>query len=315
MEYIGKLSTELTDKEFGDLHELFNLVYHKNIVPGYLNHKYNSPVTGYSYHGLMYDDEKRIVGSLTYIPFAYNFYGKKFIAGCAVDLMVQEQYRNNLMSVSKMHQLAVQKSAGTLDFVYAVPNQNSFLYFTKFLKWNCLGKLNYYLQVINISALKKQLTFLNFFSRYFFYVVNHVGTSNYLYQSKAFVTKISDASFNDYRFGNNYQIITDGENIAWYCIKDEEGTESAYIVDIMPETKKWLRQVAKKIYLKEKKKVDVIMYVGNLPCTPLNLPKVPNKMEPRKLKVVGKILNPQLIDERIYDLKNWHFNLADFDTR
>ncbi len=316
MEYFGKTTVELSDKEFDELAKLFNHVFSRNITPQFLITKYTSPLTGFSYHGLMYNDEGTIVGAISFIPFKYQYFGNEIIVGSAADLMIHELYRKDLYSFKHIHDQAIKRSNNTLDFVLAVPNQNPYLYFKKLLGWHDIGVLNYYIQVLNISKIKRQFSGLNWMSGILSSAQNLLflghGSKN---QAKSLpISKISGTAYSDYRFGDKYFRVTRGNDIAYYSIYDESGINTAYIIDIQPFTKNWMGRVVKEIHSREKKRVDIIMYIGNNLRVPINLIKVPRKFEPRTLHLIGKCLSGR-VDQRIFSLSNWKFNLSDFDVR
>lgn len=316
MKYSGKTSDELSETEFSELSYLFNHVFHKDISVSFLKKKYHSPLLDKSYHGLMYNDAGNIAGALTFIPFLYRFFDTPIVAGCAVDLMIHEDYRNDFLSVKLMHDLAIEKSENAIDFVFAVPNSNSFLYYMKFLKWHKIGQLNYYIQVLNVSVLKKKLSAFSAISR------GLSGCLNVLYpvfgtksdEQKKPVSKVCNMIYNTYRYNQRYNEISRDTNSAYYSVIDESGIKTAYIIDLFPVSERWIGQVVKIIHASEKKNVDIILYVGNKINVPCNLFKVPRKFEPRDLHLIGNILTSK-VDSRIYDLTNWNFNLSDIDVR
>jgi hypothetical protein len=316
MQYLGKTTNDLTEKEFSELSDLFNHVFHKDISSAFLKRKYSSPLFEFSYHGLMYNDNGTIVGALTFIPFLYQFFDVKVIAGLAVDLMVHEHYRKDLLSVRQMHDMAIRRSGNSLDFVFAVPNSNSFLYYTKILRWREIGRLNYYIQVLNISALKRKLSALNLASGSVSFFLNFLQANfgGNIRDQKQPVSKVCDELYMTYRYNKRYNEIIRDSNTAYYSIEDESGINTAYVIDLFPLTKKWLGNVVNLIHKREKKNIDVIIYIGNAINNPVNLIKVPRKLEPRGLTLIANNLSNK-VDSRIYDIANWHFNLADLDVR
>jgi hypothetical protein len=316
MKYFGKTTSELSDKDFSELSILFNNVFTKNVDVSYFKHKYRSPLMGFSFHGLMYNDEGNIVGALTFIPFSYQYYDHKIVAGSAADLMIDEHYRKDLLSFKNMYDLAVQKAGNLFDFLYAVPNSNAYLYWTKFLKWHDIGQLNYYIQILNISKIKNKFrsfdlisnTFSNFLNRLVF---DFGRTAN---EIKFSIFKVNDGDYYNYRFKDQYAELCESDKKAYYTIVDELGTKAAYIIDLLPFSTNWIRKVVKLIYARERGNIDIIIYIGNNLRSQINLFKVPGKFEPRILKLIGKSLSEK-VDNRLFDLKNWQFNLSNFDTR
>jgi hypothetical protein len=264
----------------------------------------------------MYNEDEIIVGALTFIPFPYQFFSTRVIAGSAADLMIHEHYRKDLLSFKRMYDQALERAGNVLDFLYAVPNSNAYLYWTKFLKWRDIGKINYYIQVLNISKISSKFSRLDRISRAFSGCSNMLafGLVNRNNESNNSIYKLVDAAYNDYRFTGQYEIISQSNKIAYYTIVDESGIKTAYIIDLLPFSGSWMRKVVKLIHAREKKHIDVIIYIGNNLKTQINFYKVPRKFEPRILQLVGHSLSDK-VDDRIYNLDNWLFNLSNFDVR
>lgn len=316
MEYLGKTTKELSDKDFSELSILFNNVFHKNIAVSYFKNKYHSPLNGSSFHGLMYSDKDIIVGALTFIPFSYQFFDTQIVAASAVDLMIHEDYRKDFLSVKKMYNVALDKAANVIDFLYAVPNSNAYLYWTKFLKWRDIGQINYFIQVLNISIIKKKLSSFNWFSNTFSNFLNRMVLDFGFKDNelKYSIYKVNDEDYYNYRFKGRYNELSESNKKAYYSIVDEVGVRTAYIVDLLPFSAGWLRKVFKLINAREKHNIDVIIYIGNNLNSQINLFKVPRKLEPRILKLIAISLSGK-VDDRLYELKNWQFNLSNFDVR
>ena len=316
MKYLGKTTNELTENDFSMLTGLFNHVYVRNIDISLLKHKYHSPVFGFSYHGLMYNDADEIVGALTFIPFEYQYFERQIVSGCAADLMIHENSRKDLLSFKFMYESALERIGNSLDFLYAVPNSNAYLYWTKILKWKDLGKIRYYIQVLNVSKLVSVPAVFDWFSKFITYCQNSmVYNRESGGEEQVFSIYIqNNIDFKKYRFAGKYIEIIESNKYAFYSLVDEGGIKTAYIIDLFPVSNKWTAKVVKRIHALEKHKIDIIMYIGTRIKTPLNLIKVPHRFEPRVLHLIGKKLSDR-IDDRIFDLNYWNYNLANFDVR
>jgi hypothetical protein len=60
---------------------------------------------------------------------------------------------------------------------------------------------------------------------------------------------------------------------------------------------------------------DVLLYVGRLPFRPGGCLRVPSRWEPRQIRLCGKVLRPEIVDERVFNIVNWNVNLSNFDVR
>ena len=156
MQFIAKTTPELTDADWKQLANLFNESFKRDVSVEYFKKKYNSSVRSIScYHGFMIDDEIGIVGAMTIIPFEYQFFEKNVIFGNLIDLMIHADHRNNILNFKVIYDKLLARVDSKIDFIYAVPNLNSQLYFTKILKWQEIGKLNYYIWPVKITKLFK----------------------------------------------------------------------------------------------------------------------------------------------------------------
>ena len=59
--------------------------------------------------------------------------------------------------------------------------------------------------------------------------------------------------------------------------------------------------------------IDMITFIGHLSFNPINLFKLYKKMQPKNIRLSGKILLTEVVDDRIFDINNWEINPLDFD--
>ena len=200
------------------------------------------------------------------------------------------------------------------------PNANAYPIQRKGLKRKDIGNLSTYILPVRIGSIKKQFRQLNFLSVFF--------AELWLYLSVlSFSTKISRPlvhkermSFNKFRYLEKegktpkYSFIENKGIHGVYRVMDYEGIKTAFLLDVYPLSKKNFDWTVRTIYKHcSTQSLDMIMYVGHLPFTPMTLIKVPEKLEPKKFHFVGTIFDHDLIDERIFDIENWEVSLADYD--
>jgi hypothetical protein len=264
----------------------------------------------------MLNDADRIAGALTVIPFEYDFFNTKAVFGCAVDLMVHKSYRKDITVMKKMYDAVTGLIGDDIDFLYAVPNPNSYQYFLKILGWHEIGKLNYYLLPLHVSKLFSKLKALDFISKSAAAILNGVKWPSTTSVFERPIAKNISPDFLIYRYppGHYTKIETSGKS-AYYTTVDEASTMTAYIIDAWPLTAGWLSEVTRNIWRNERQDIDLILYVGTAIPFVYNLFKAPIGCEPRSLHLIGKVLKPDKIDKRINQIKNWQFNLSDLDVR
>ena len=316
MQFLTKKTSELTNTDWEQLTVLFNITFKRNLPVEYFKKKYNSSVPSIScFHGLMVDETIGIVGAMTIIPFKYEFFKKNVIFGNLIDLMIHTNYRTNILNFKLIYDKLLESVDSKIDFIYAVPNPNSHLYFTKILKWQEIGKLNYYVWPVKITKIFKSFSLFDEIFRPFNnlaqLLLSRVGHKLFQPPIKKNITN----NFLDYRYSGIYNRLNIVDKTAWYRIYNENGIITCYIIDIEPMDRKWMSKTIASIYKLERKNVDVIMYISNNKTGAFNIFKTPVKLEPRNLPLIGKIINTKNIDNRIFQLSNWRFNLSDFDVR
>jgi uncharacterized membrane protein len=65
---------------------------------------------------------------------------------------------------------------------------------------------------------------------------------------------------------------------------------------------------------KERKNIDIIIYIGNINIFQLSLLKIPMNKLPRKFYFCGDILDEKNIDEKFFSHSIWDFGLINFDV-
>ena len=97
---------------------------------------------------------------------------------------------------------------------------------------------------------------------------------------------------------------------------EEDGVRVAYLIDVAPLSRPSIELAVKTICTNEKGAIDAVLYVGKLPFRPVNLKRIPKRFEPKPVRMAGKILIPNTVDESmIFNIDNWNVNLSNFDVR
>lgn len=315
---------------FGEINQICSLLFEvfkreKNIDD--FKRQFGKTVFNYSYHGLMVDDDK-IVGNYCAIPIEYNYFGKKCVFALSVDTMISKEYRGIIPNLKKMANLVYKALIkDSIPFIYGFPNDNLYLVKKKVLKWADIGQLDYYILPINIGALKQGMRIFNIATRSMASILNQMfnimGVSSI--DRKYNIEKINDEIFKEYRYDKTYKTIMFGENAfcVYKIIMGEKDASInymhnaciAYLIDVFPMNSEMIAKAVNWIYNDEKGNVDLIGYLGKLDSRPINLLKVPKRLEPQLFNMSGKILIDGIIDGRIFDINNWNVNLSNFDIR
>lgn len=313
-----KRSIDLNENEILQICSLFEIVFEKSMSKDDFQKKFFDTFLGYSYHSLMLNDNNEIVGCYSVIPYRYEYFDHELIFGLSVDTMIHEDYRGSPYTLKKLSSLIYEQlKANNIPFVFGFPNDNVYLVRKKILKWEDIGKLEYYILPLNIGAFKPSLKIFNFLSQLFSRVITLSSSSKSgINIQKSPIQKINDYLFMKQRYDQTYTTIhLDQNHIFTYKIYLENGIRVAYIIDLQPIEKKLLEESVQYLHTKYSNSIDAIMYVGRLPFRPKNLFKVPKKYEPKTIHMSGKILDTEIISKNIFDITYWNINLSNYDVR
>ena len=328
MEFIFKKTYQLSSDEKSQICSLFEDVFGEVKSLEQFENEFGRSTLGYSYHGLMMD-HNRVVGAYTSIPFRYKYFGQDRLFALSVDTMVMKDYRgkpSNLQAMCSLVYNALKED--NISFVFGFPNENIYLLRKKKLGARDIGTLNYYMLPIRIGAIIGRFKLFNVLSGLLAGLANRIpagfigaknsGVNNNL------IEKHMDKDFIAYRYGFlpvDYKIVYLSPSCyfvysteAPFSAKVAENVKTAFLIDAYPLCRELMENAVKYIYQKEGSNIDAILYVGVLKFSMVNLYKVPKRFEPRPIRMTGRILINELIDDRIFDLANWNVNLSNFDV-
>lgn len=315
MEVVCKKTTEITEEEIVKIYELFDEIFGQKRDVSTFRQEYGNTVLGYSYHSLLLN-EGEIVGFHSCLPFYYLDNGKRFIAGLGIDTMVKKEHRD-FFGVRDMFQACVNRmhEEGCVLRV-GFPNDNSYPVLKKGLKYKDVGKMTTYFLPIRIGGVKPSLRILNPLSRMASWCLIQISRLSSNKEIHKFRYEKERSSFDKVRykwFGGNYRVVEVNGVTARYKVQVHDGVKTLFILDVYPMCKKMFDKVVRSIYWKERKGIDMIMYVGHLPFTPLSLITMPHKYEPKHFNFTCKVLEKGFFDDSIYDIDNWDVNLSNYD--
>lgn len=289
-------------------------------------HFFSSTVTGYTLHSLKFSEKGELIGHNYFQPFPYNFKGKKIILGLSGGTYVLPEFRKDIFIFHDLTQ-ALFKEAKNLgwDAILGVPNENSFEYLKKIIKYKYLGDLDYYILPVNLSKIlhSPKFSFLNYFSRpaSFLFSKLSYGISSLMNNKENMKSLRIDRceEFLKARFSDSgYKMVHRGGIRCYYKMYDEDGINTAYVLDFFENGVKTSKALSLLInYILKNEKADAILYVGSMNLRQCSLIKVPKKFIPHDLHFTVKMLNkdnPDL-ENTLSNIKNIDFSLLNFDTR
>lgn len=316
MEVLVKKTSELHDEEIVAIYALFEKVFGQKRDVATFRENYSNTPLGYSYHSILLNDENETVGFHSCMPFYYRKADERFMVALGIDSMVEKEYRDYF----NFHDMIVQcqkrlKEDGCVLRI-GFPNDVSYPVLKKGLKHYDIGKLTTYCMIRNVSAVKEQFWFLNFLSRGFSklqYWLSFLSIGHKQYKFKYHRDKETFDKVRYKWFGGNYEKITLGLTDIVYKIETYNGVKTAFLLDVYPLSRSAFESAVRYIYRKDRKRVDMIIYVGVLPFTPISLITIPHRFEPKHFNFTCKPLVKDFFDDSLYDIHNWEVNLASYD--
>lgn len=310
MKIIVKKTNEMSYSEKLQVCDLFLNVFRIEKTFNSFIDKFENTDLGYSYFCLLYDNEN-LVGSYAAIPEIYIYFGNKVIFAQSVDTMIKESHRGSPFTLKKMtDKLYKVLMQDKISFVYGFPNDNIYQIRERILKWQNIYNLDMYLIPLKISFLNKYLVIFDYLIKL---VVRSINCFIYDSVEKNRLNQRNILKKNDtYQSSkNNLKVITSSGEKYSYSIKYSKNIRIAIIGNTYPLCKKNLEKSVKEISKLDN--IDLVAYFGHLDFKPINLFKVIKKLQPTKIRLSGRILLPDEVDERIFDIKNWEINSLNFD--
>lgn len=316
MEILVKKTFELLDDEIAAIYNLFDEVFGQKRVVATFRENYSNTPLGYSYHSILLSDDGETIGFHSCMPFYYRKNGEQFMAALGIDSMVKKEYRDffNFHDMIVQCQKRLKEDGCVLRIGF--PNDNSYPVLKKGLKHRDIGKLTTYCMIRNVSAVKPGLSGLNFLSRGLSrlqYLCSFLSVGNKQYNFKYHKDRPTFDKVRYKWFGGHYERTNVKDSAIVYKIELYNGVETAFLLDVYPLSRSAFESAIRYIYRKERKKIDMIIYVGALPFTPISLITVPHRYEPKHFNFTCKPLVKDYFDDSLYDIRNWEVNLSSYD--
>ena len=101
-----------------------------------------------------------------------------------------------------------------------------------------------------------------------------------------------------------------------YCVYEEDsGIRVLYIIDVTPLTAGQFGEAVRRLQGVAASCADLMLYVGRLPFGSQGLLHLSASRRPRRIRMCGKILDPQRVDGRVLQIRHWNINISNFDVR
>ncbi|MBN1796877.1 MAG: GNAT family N-acetyltransferase [Sedimentisphaerales bacterium] len=312
-----KRTVDLSAEQRNQIRQLFYRVFESEMSEATFERRFMYAPKGYSYHGLMLSDDE-IVGSFSAIPYRYLCFGKERLFALSVDTMIAPEHRGGKANLIAMANLAYEGMVKDgIEFIYGFPNELYYAHEKRILGTRDIGRLNYYVLPINFGTVVRKLKFLNYPSRLFARIVTSLRVSHNTTRCNYTIEKINDETFIRHRYDDSYTFLPLGKTAqcVYKLYLEEGGVRTLHILDIWPMSPAAMDEAILKIYRQYKSSVDLILYVGKLPFCPRRLVKVPQRLDPQKIRMTGKVLVKGVLPDLIFDIRHWNVNVSNFDVR
>lgn len=316
-DFVFRKTDDLCPQDRKDYIELFRQVFGKEMTAAQFEQKYVHTPRGYSYHGLMLVDG-RIVGAYNIIPYRYAYFGAQRLFGLSADLMLAEEYRSGPFNVLKMAGAVYEKlKQDRISFVFGFPNDNAYQFTTRVLKWTDMGDLEFYALPLNIGAVRPGWKWASPLSWLGAYGLTHWPRRYRSAELRFGIEKVCDRGFERHRYRHEHCVLDlpHGGKCTYRICLEEDHVRTLYLIDVTPLTPGAFAQAVRAVHAVASRQADLILYVGRLPFRPYGLVKVPVSKRPREIRMCGKLLDRDSVDERVFDMEQWNVNMSNFDVR
>lgn len=312
----NKKTTELSKGDLEQILNAFNDTFSLNRPFDVMMNQYVQNPFGYSWHNVVYDDEK-VVGHICAVPSYYWCDGEKVVFVDGIDAFILKEYRDGEIFLNQLQSYFGHMKMIGAKLMVGFPDAKVMKLYAKTKVYKKIGEMETYILPYRIGGVKPSLRFLNWASKAFSWCF--VGLTGLFASKKIMQFKIEkDAeSFNATRYkrmDGDYQIVRDGGVEFFYKVMPFKGVRAAFLIDVTEKSPKHFNKAVKYILKHNRKEFDIILYVGNLYFMNSGLIKVPQKLAPKQFNFIIKFFDNSYNNDMVKDIKNWDVNLASYDV-
>jgi hypothetical protein len=306
-EFQVKTTPDLQPEEVRALTRLFEVVFSKPCPEDLFERKYRPR----SIHSLMFLD-RELIGAFSAIPVRYTFFGRTLLFAVTADLMIDPRHRGQLPRVQRLAEgLYAALAAEGVAFVFCCVRDQIFQLHRAISNWRAIGKIHYYAAPFQLPYRLAARTW------------NRLSPWSSEPRDLPFaIEKINDSAFAAWRYGifpTNYTTVDLPCGAAIYATKLyypitglPPRLRPGILIDVFPLTKTNFDAAVQSIRHLEPD-LNVLAYQGNLPFQARDMIRIPPKYERQPWTLAGRILNPDEVDQRIFDISHWNINLSNGD--
>ncbi len=310
---------ELKPEEVAGLTRLFELVFGKPCPEDLFQRKFAHSCLGHSIHSLMFLDGE-LIGAFSAIPVRYRFFGSTLLFAITADLMIDPRHRGQIPRLQRLAEGLYERLASEgVAFVFCCLRDEIFQLHKAISGWRAIGKVHYHAAPFRLPYLGAASGLARAGARLW----NRLAPQAPDAGTPIAIEKVNDAEFAAWRYGifpTHYTAVPlPGGGSAIYA------TELYYpiagipprlrvglLIDVFPLTQANFDAAVRDIRRREPG-LSAIAWQGRLPFRSRDAIRIPAKYEKQPWTLAGRILNPGLVDDRVFDMRHWNINLSNGD--
>lgn len=312
----NKKTTELPREDLEAILKGFNDTFSLNRPFEVMMNQYIQNPFGYSWHNVVYDDDK-VIGHICAVPSYYWCNGEKVVFVDGVDAFILKQYRDGEIFLNQLQSYFGHLKKIGVKLMLGFPDSKVMKLYAKTKVYKRIGEMNTYILPYRVGGVKPALKPFNFLSEAFAWTYAYLTGLFASSDIKTFKIEKDVGSYNATRYqrmDGNYQIVRNGDLEFFYKCMPFKGVRAAFLIDVTGKSAKHFNQAVKYILKHNRKDFDVILYVGNLYFSNSGLIKVPEKFAPKHFHFILKIFDKSYNNDIVTDARNWDVNLATYDV-
>jgi hypothetical protein len=318
-EFQVKTTGELSRAEISGLTRLFHEVYGKPCPEDLFLRKFARNCLGRSVHSLMLFDGE-LVGAFSAIPVRYSFFGQTLLFANTADLMIARRHRGSITRFQNLAEGLYDALAREgVSFVFCCLRDEVFQLHCVASGWRAAGRVHYYAAPFHLPYLGPATALVRAGVRLW----NGLEPASHLSGDPEFaIEKVNDAAFASYRYQvfpttYNHVSLTGGgavyaKDLFYPVTGIPVNLRLGLLIDVFPLTKANFDSAVAAIRRLEPH-LGVLAYQGYLPFQPRDMILVPARFEKQSWTLGGRILLPEAVDARVFQLANWNINLSNGD--
>ncbi len=322
--------------------------------PKFIRHQYFKNPAGDALIEFAVDSENdMLAGQYVVMPAKIRVFGRDQKCVISMNTLTREKYRGQKI-FTKLAELTFTRAVNEgYEFVYGVPNQNSYPGFIRRLSFKDIHHFPLYVRPLNMSQMIKERKMGNFLAaivkpvQLFFpnratnckgiveLTEHNVNLMNAFWEKikdKYHIMGIRDAEYIRYRYMNvprrkyyPYAAVVNNEVVAFAVgrIREIAGFNTGMIADFLfvsgyeVEAKRLIKELVKKMK-DDGASLAACIIRSNVEETQVlkkcRFYHVFNNILPQQTPLILRVLNKEVDEEKLADINNWFFTTGDYDV-